>query len=139
MPDSAARLRLIEAVLSPAANGDSRAVGGATKAALASFSSALATLIGQRGVRSLYDRSLHLVSARYAWLELIDAAPTDEPFADVQGRLTDRSPEEALAAGTALLVEYTSLLAALIGEALTERLMRRAWEFHAQNDPRSEK
>ncbi len=139
MPDpAAARLRLIEAVLSPAANGDSRAVGVATKAALDSFSTALATLIGQRGVRSLYDRSLHLVSARYEWLDLTAGAPSDEPFSDVPGRLMDRSAKEAHAASTALLVEYTSLLAALIGEALTERLMRKAWDYHAQNDSSSE-
>ena len=58
----------------------------------------------------------------------------DEPFADVQRRLSVRSAEEAVAAGTALLIEYTSLLAALIGEALTQRLMRNAWDYHARND-----
>ena len=139
MPDfAAARLRLIEAVLSPAASGDSCAAGGATKAALASFSTALSTLIGRRGVRSLYDRSLHLVSGRYPWLEPSADVPTDELFADVQRRLSDRSAEEAVAAGTALLIEYTSLLAALIGEALTQRLMRNAWDYHARNDSSSE-
>jgi uncharacterized damage-inducible protein DinB len=139
MPDhAAARHRLIDAVLSPVAGGDSRAVGVAIRAALASFSTELAELIGQRGVRSLYDRSLHLARARYAWLEPIAGAPSDEPFADVQGRLTERSVDEALEAGAALLVEFTSLLAVLIGEALTERLMRKAWDQDAQAYPSSE-
>jgi hypothetical protein len=139
MPNpAAARHRLIDAVLAPVGSGDCRAVSVATQAALASFSVELATLIGQHGVRSLYDRSLHLASARYAWLEPIADAPADEPFVDLQRRLTEHSADEALGAGAALLIELTSLLAALIGERLTERLMRKAWNDHAQDHPSSE-
>jgi uncharacterized damage-inducible protein DinB len=139
MPNpAAARHRLIDAVLSPVAGGDSGALGAAIRAALASFSTELTELIGQRGVRSLYDRSLHLARARHEWLEPISGAPSDEPFADVQRRLTERSVYEAREAGAALLVEFTSLLAVYIGEALTERLMRNAWDQDAQADSSSE-
>jgi hypothetical protein len=139
MPDSAAaRHRLIDAVLSQAASGDSHAVGGATRDALASFSVELVALIGQRGVRSLYDRSLHLASARYAWLPPLAGAPSDEPFIDMQRTLAEHSADEALGAAAAVLIELTSLLAALIGEALTERLMRTAWKQYAQDYPSAE-
>lgn len=139
MPDPAAtRHRLIDAVLSPAASGDCRDVGVATRSALASFSVELAALIGQRGVRSLYDRSLHLSSARYAWLEPIAGASSDEPFVELQRKLTEHAADEALEAGAALLIEFTSLLATLIGDALTERLMRKAWKHYAHDHPNSE-
>ena len=138
MTDPAAvRLRLIEAALSPASE-DATSVADAAGAAFAAFCAELAALVGQRGVRSLYERSVHLASLRYPWLELLSSDPTDELSVDLQRRLAERSDDEASAASQALMTEFTALLASLIGDALTERLMRAAWKPHAQARPSPE-
>jgi hypothetical protein len=88
----------------------------------------LAPLIGTQGVQVLFRRSLHLTSAAIPWIAM---NPHDESnsalLASLQARLADREAIAAIEAGQALLVNFTDLLAALIGESLTERLLAPVW------------
>lgn len=89
---------------------------------------ALSPIIGRGGVGALFQRSLHLASAQHAWLAL---RPPGGPLAPEAGQLVtllgQRSPQEASAAATQFLQTFRNLLASLIGESLTEQLLRSVW------------
>ena len=88
----------------------------------------LEPVIGVRGVSVLLDRALHLTAKNFPWLA--QAAPLEagaDPLARLQNRFASRDVAEAAEAGCALLVTYTELLASLIGDPLTERLLASVW------------
>lgn len=91
----------------------------------------LAPIIGEGGVGSLYARSLHLTRASFPWLADGSALEStrrvqqsDWPFMDLRTSLAQREPADASSASSALLNTFLELLAALIGEPLTARLLR---------------
>ncbi|MBK1715504.1 hypothetical protein [Rubrivivax gelatinosus] len=89
---------------------------------------ALVPIIGQRGMVALYKRSLHLSRALYPWLpQSADASGFAVDFAALTGSLENRTPAEVAAAGAQLLTRLRHLLATLIGESLTERLLLPVW------------
>jgi hypothetical protein len=136
---AAARHLLIDAVLSRPVGGDAHSSAAAIQLAFTSFSADLAALIGHRSVQVLCDRGLHMASLKYPWLAPGKGARSNETLTDLQGRLSEgRSADEVRAASAALLIELTDNLATLIGESLTDRLLRRAWKLHAQDYANSE-
>ncbi|WP_367847127.1 hypothetical protein [Rhodoferax sp. WC2427] len=88
----------------------------------------LEPVIGERGVGVLLDRALHLTGKNFPWL--VDPGPPQD-HADrltrLQARFASRDLQESAAAGCALLVTFTELLASLIGDSLTERLLASVW------------
>lgn len=103
-------------------------VAAAAAGALDALVSELDPLIGNRGVSALYRRSLQLVRADFPWLCPVDASETTStPGADLRANLDRRSADEAGAASLALLTTLTNLLATLIGEPLTHRILLAAW------------
>lgn len=88
----------------------------------------LEPVIGVRGVGVLLDRALYLTGKKHLWLA--QAAPP-EPLADalshLHSRFANRDATDVAEAGCALLVTFTELLASLIGEPLTERLLGSVW------------
>ena len=90
---------------------------------------ALIPIVGVRGVAALFNRSLRLAAeAGHPWLDPRRAEPgsrVDAPA--LQARLAQRGSAEALAGGDALLKSFDSLLASLVGESLTERLLGAVW------------
>lgn len=118
---------------------DSSAIAEAALATWGRVSGRLEPVIGVRGVDALFDRALHLTCKTYPWL-VTAGDDTDEKIsvaADVTSgvtrraslklRLADREPELAEEAGYVLLVTFTVLLANLIGESLTKRLLAPIW------------
>ena len=86
---------------------------------------ALHPIVGQRGVTSLYKRSLHLTSPAYPWLVgLQDDIQATMDLAALQSVLVRQSSADAAAAGGDLLQTFHELLASLVGASLTERLLR---------------
>ncbi|MDO9286713.1 MAG: hypothetical protein Q7U26_17620 [Aquabacterium sp.] len=81
---------------------------------------ALTPIIGPRGVMALWQRSLHLTAAAHPWLAALDLLL----LAKAVGQ---RDAGDAAAAVNALLRAFHELLASLIGESLTERLLRTVW------------
>ncbi|MBC7681738.1 MAG: hypothetical protein H7172_05345 [Ferruginibacter sp.] len=107
---------------------DTTSALGAITATWQYMAARLEPVIGTRGVGVLLDRALHLTGKKYLWL--VQAAPTEpvaDPLARLQSRFTNRDSADVAEAGSALLVTFTELLASLIGEPLTERLLASVW------------
>lgn len=110
----------------------------------------LAPIIGERGVGSLYARSVHLTRANYPWLASGPMSSpmtqpisrvsqqTDGPFTDLRVSLAQRDPAEASNASSALLDTFLELLATLIGEPLTARLLRSLLDDADSSGPEQE-
>lgn len=107
---------------------DARAVAEATLGIWEQVASRLAPVIGARGVDVLFSRSLHLTSAAFPWLAVAgEQGRPDAQRAGLKARLAGRETDAATAASCALLVTFTELLASLIGESLTGRLLGPVW------------
>lgn len=110
-------------------DADALVVAAAAVDALGSLLSELTPLIGDQGVRALYRRSIQLSRAHFPWLASTDLlGTTSAPVADLRARLDGRSCEESRAASAALLGTLTDVLALLLGEALTHRILLAAWQ-----------
>jgi hypothetical protein len=115
--------RLIPAPLAHriTAESSSLEIADAAIATWSDIGDSLHPILGQQGVAALYKRSLQLASAHHPWLMPMDA----EALRSVIGQ--QASPEAALGAA-ALFAGFRELLVTLIGESLTEQLLRCAWE-----------
>ena len=93
-----------------------------------SMASEIISLVGTGGFISLYARSLFLVRPSFPWL-VVDAAPADKShrFEQLKTTLAGQSPEHARAANIMLLITFTDILAALIGDPLTTSILGTAW------------
>ncbi|MEO8060502.1 MAG: hypothetical protein ABI671_19470 [Burkholderiales bacterium] len=88
----------------------------------------LVPIVGQRGMAALYRRSLHLAGPACAQVSVpIDGVHMAMDTAPLQAELAKQTAVSATAAGTELLQAFYVLLAKLIGESLTERLLRPVW------------
>jgi hypothetical protein len=81
-------------------------------------------VIGTRGVDILFSRSLHVTSKTFPCLAIAgNYGDSAAPLASVKARIETCELTVATEASYFLLVTFTELLAALIGESLTERLL----------------
>ncbi|HXE36900.1 MAG TPA: hypothetical protein VN639_00395 [Azonexus sp.] len=88
----------------------------------------LAPVIGGQGVDVLLRRSLHIAGRTLPCLAVGGpAGSSSELLAALQARLAGCETALAIEAGAAFLVTFTELLASLIGESLTERLLAPIW------------
>ena len=97
----------------------------------------LSPLIGEAGFCALYGRALCLTRPQDC--ETPAGAPSgamagslSQLLASLRETLDRAGPDDACNANTALLATFTRLLSALIGEALTIRLMNAAWHDEPQ-------
>jgi hypothetical protein len=87
----------------------------------------LSPLIGESGFCALFGRSGRLVAARYGWLMAGSSFKTIDVLIAALGDSFDGvAADEVRAGNIALLDTFTRLLADLIGEALTTRLLNAA-------------
>ena len=85
-------------------------------------------IVGEDGFNSLYARSVFLAQPKFPWLAANSLSPqTDQRFAELKKRLEGQTPSQAREANSLLLLTFTGILAALIGELLTTRILRSAW------------
>lgn len=107
---------------------DANALADATFRTWQEMETQLAPVIGTRGVDVLFARALHMTSATFPWLDTPrDRKDNEDRPGSVKRRLADREPGVAEEASVALLATFVELLTKLIGENLTERLMKTAW------------
>jgi len=107
---------------------DARAVAEASISTWRQVTEQLAPVIGERGVDALVGRSLHVSSKTYPWLAIAASEEKGASRLDrLQSRLIDRDPAAAAEASALLLLTFATLLATMIGEALTERLLEPVW------------
>jgi len=92
------------------------------------------SIVGEGGFNSLYARSVFLTQATIPWLAPGSPAPrTEQRFAQLRRCLDGQTPAQASAANRLLLITFTDILAALIGEQLTTRILRAAWRNDASD------
>jgi hypothetical protein len=87
----------------------------------------LVPVIGARGVDVLFHRALQQTSIAYPWLKI---AGDHRGLAALEGLrkcLASQEKTSAAKASHALLVTFIELLATLIGESLTARLLSPVW------------
>ena len=86
------------------------------------------SIVGEGGFNSLYARSVFLAQPTFPWLAANSQSPqTDRRFAELKADLEGQLPAQASAANRLLLITFTDILAALIGEQLTVSILRSAW------------
>ncbi|NNG21783.1 hypothetical protein [Telluria aromaticivorans] len=87
----------------------------------------LCPLIGESGFCALFGRAVHMVGPDHAWLAPQQPCRSpDQLFVLLAERLATVELGRATAANDTLLQTFTQLLATLIGEALTQRLLASA-------------
>lgn len=87
----------------------------------------LCPLIGESGFCALFGRAVHVIGPDHAWLAPQQPCRAPEQlFTSLEERMVLVDAERAAAANEALLQTFTQLLAALIGERLTQRLLESA-------------
>jgi hypothetical protein len=107
---------------------DANMIAAATVAVWLEISARLAPVIGTRGVDVLFSRTLHLAKRSFSWLGVPadrerDAVSVD----DIRARLGRQEASAAAAASCEFLFIFTVLLATLIGDSLTDRLLGPVW------------
>ena len=86
------------------------------------------SIIGEEGFDSLYARSVSLTRSTYPWFAaVLPRSKIDQRFTDLKISFEGQTPEQASIANSQLLITFTDILASLIGEQLTIRLLRLAW------------
>ena len=117
-----------------AEDADSRQIADAIGAMWADIQTALQPVLGQRGVAALFWRTLHVTATRHPCLAPLKAESADAAT-ELMALLAALQPAIAMEAGSALLVNFRELLAALIGTSLTERLLQAAWSTSSSAPP----
>jgi hypothetical protein len=89
-------------------------------------------IVGEGGFNSLFERSVFLSRATFPWLTAdSQSSGTEHRFAQLKLCLDGQTPAQASAANRLLLITFTDILASLIGELLTTRILRAAWRNDA--------
>jgi len=97
------------------------------------------SIVGEDGFNSLYARSLFLAQPTFPWLTASSLSqPNDQRFAELKKGLEGQTPSQAREANSLLLLTFTGILAALIGEPLTTRILNAAWGNDASTSTRME-
>lgn len=86
------------------------------------------SLMGDAGFDSLYGRSVYLTHASFPWLT-DNALPAEHAprFSALKNACKRQTPANIGRANALLLLNFTDILASLIGEALTISILRSAW------------
>lgn len=88
----------------------------------------LVPIIGQGGVAALFKRSAYLSMRSHPWLAAArDSGPGAIDFVALKSLLIQQAAVQALAGGRAMLQTFYGLLASLVGDSLTEQLLRSVW------------
>lgn len=114
------------ALLSLAASGASSSqIAEAAVIKWRELAAVLSPIIGQHGVAALYRRALHLIRKDYPWL--VSAHEEELIFGDfiaLKTALAARGSSEASDANMALFQSFYQTLVSLIGESLSDRLLK---------------
>jgi hypothetical protein len=116
---------------------DANAIAAAIVAIWPQLVVQLAPVIGVRGIDALFSRTLHLTRKSFPWVAVAGDVERGISALDaISGRLQRQDASTAAAASCELLVAFTVLLADLIGESLTDRLLAPVWALPAQASER---
>lgn len=93
-----------------------------------SLAEELVTIIGEGGFQSLYIRSIHLNSKAFPWMAIEHSSlQTTTRFTNLKKCFEGQVEKNICNANYALLITFIDILALLIGELLTARILHSAW------------
>jgi hypothetical protein len=127
---SEARREAIQKKLARCAGGesDAKALAVATASIWPQFSVRLAPVIGARGVEILFNRALYLASTSFPFLAVVaNRGRGTAALEAIRARIGQQDASVAAAASCEFLFTFTVLLATLIGDSLTDRLLGPVW------------
>ncbi|SFJ23954.1 hypothetical protein SAMN04488082_10286 [Desulfomicrobium apsheronum] len=108
---------------------DSLAIAQATSEIWHLMSAQVTPVIGDNGLDAILKRALLLTSVVFPWLASLDGQLDNDSFpARMTELMAGRESVVAAQAGSSLLITFTELLATLIGNSLTRRLLDPVWE-----------
>ena len=85
-------------------------------------------IVGEGGFNSLYARSLFLSQNMFPWLAACALSAHEAPrFVLLQTCFESQTSAQIRAANAHLLITFTNTMAGLIGDQLTTRILRSAW------------
>ena len=95
-------------------------------------------IIGERGVESMYARSLHQSQRQFSWLTLHPQQALAAAMTALRASLQGQADSVACAASTAMLMHFINTLILLIGELLTNSILLKAWGDDVVNNAGTE-
>ncbi|WP_219117905.1 hypothetical protein [Janthinobacterium sp. UMAB-56] len=95
-------------------------------------------IIGERGVESMYARSLHQSQKQFSWLTPHPQQALEAAMTALRASLQGQADTAACAASTAMLMHFINTLILLIGELLTNSILLRAWGDDVVNNAGTE-
>jgi hypothetical protein len=93
----------------------------------------LSTLAGVAGFRSVMARALTLATAEVPWLSAVEIHSNGSLI--VPTEIKDKSSQDVVRGGAALVTQLVGLLVTFIGETLTLRLAQNVWPKLASKEP----
>jgi len=88
----------------------------------------LAPVIGVGGVEVLFNRAIHQTSAVFPWLATaVEDGGGDALLSTLEARFEGQETTTVGEASATVLLNFAELLATLIGESLTDRLLGPVW------------
>jgi hypothetical protein len=94
----------------------------------------ITSIVGKEGFHSLYARTIFLNRAAFPWLSASsDPLQIDQTLAELKTSFEKQTPAQVGEANTSLLITFTDILASLIGEQLTTRILCLAWNTDISN------
>jgi len=138
--DSENNRPLVTTLAKRVGNGaDAEQIADAIVATWREIDIALTPIIGQRGIATLYKRTLYLASAAHPWLAgTHEGLQSGMDLASLKSAFLQQSSASATAAAGAMLDTFHELLASLVGPSLTERLLRSVWANSLSGPPAQE-
>lgn len=86
------------------------------------------SIVGEGGFNLLYARSVFLAQPTFPWLAALSLpSQADHRFAELKTGLEGQTPKQAGEASILLLISFTDIMSAIIGEELTISILRLAW------------
>ena len=86
-------------------------------------------IVGEGGFNSLYARTLSLSKSSFPWLATSPLpAKNYQRFTELKMSLEGQTTAQMREANKLLLITFTDILASLIGEQLTTRILELAWD-----------
>ena len=102
------------------------------------LSTELSQIIGERGVESMYARSLHQSQKQFSWLSPHPPQALKAAMTALRVSLQEQEDTVASAASTAMLLHFINTLILLIGELLTNSILFKAWGDDVVNNAGTE-
>ncbi len=105
-------------------DADSADIAEAIDAIWVEIDARMFSILGQRGVAALYQRSLFVTHRAYPWLAgTFDGVHATINLPLLRTTLLQQTPTNALAASRVFLQTFEALLTSLVGPSLTDRLL----------------